>query len=338
MFRFITRGTSSARGEQQGRACRELILSWFRQRLSHSAPAAPERLDRLLAGFQRVYPEGFEESRGIAHGLGLAEADYFRVTFGFLEHLPQCTTCGVRARDGEPLIAKTDDLYASEVGRNVMETSLPEAGYRHVHFHFAGTIWTVAGMNETGLAIAMTGIPGPVLDQDGLPSLVGLHRILPACATVSEAVAHLRKLPVNSYGFSLQIGDAAGGLALLEKTGIGTVVLDGRTGAPLLHTNHILDEEFARRNPLQKEPIGVNGQRRLETAAAQMRSLPRTEEGLQRLLLDRSPRGPICQQGEDGMHTDFAVIFAPTQKRMTFWPGPPATTTVEAVEMDSLFA
>ena len=116
-----------------------------------------------------------------------------------------------------------------------------------------------------------------------------------------------------------------------------SVVLSANDEAPLLHTNHILDKSFAQNNPQQKETIHVNGRRRLETAVARMQSLPRTEEGLQRLLLDRTASGPICQQGEDGMHTDFAVIFAPTRKRLTYWPGPPTATKPEVVVMDSIF-
>lgn len=338
MLRFTTTGTPFERGVQQGQACRDLILPWFRQQLAQLANYPYEAVRCWQGRMQRVYPVGFEECCGIAQGLGLPEQDYFRVTFGFLKDLPQCTTCGVRTEDGEPLIAKTDDLFASEVGKNVFELTSPDSGYRHVHFHFAGTIWTIAGMNEAGLAIAMTGIPGPVLQQDGLPSLAALHTILPACATVTEAVQHIRNLPVNSYGFSLQIGDVKGDLLLIEKTGVGTVVLPGQDGAPLLHTNHILDKTFAQKNPQQKETIRVNGCRRLETATARIQSLPRTEKGLHRLLLDRTASGPICQQGEDGMYTDFAVMFAPTRKRLTFWPGPPASTKPEVIDMESAFA
>jgi len=338
MLRFTTTGAAFERGDQQGKACRDLILPWFRHQLTRSAHGSDEALMARLARLKRVYPEGYEESRGIAQGLGLTEEDYFLVTFGFLKELPQCTTCGIRTDQGEPLIAKTDDLFASEIGKNVMETTLPESGYHHVHFHFAGTIWTIAGINETGLAIAMTGIPGPISEQDGLPSLVALHTILPSCATVSEAVRHIQNLPIISYGFSLQIGDADGGLVLIEKTGAGTVVLQGQNGAPLLHTNHILDESFARKNPQQREPILENGCRRLDTATTRMQSLPRTVEGLRQLLLDRSASGSICQQGEDGMHTDFAVIFAPTRKQFTLWPGPPAETELEVVDLKSIFA
>lgn len=338
MLRFTTTGKPFARGEQQGLACRQLILPWFHSRLQNPATPAWSRIEPCVERCARVSPEAIEESRGIARGLGMAESDYFRVTFGFLCELPQCTTCGLRSDRGGVFIAKTDDLFGDETGKNVLEFTVPDGGYRHVHFHFGGTVWTVAGMNEHGLAIAMTGIPGPVLDQDGMPCLVGLHTILPCCATVEEAIHHVESLRINSYGFSLQIGDAKGNLALVEKTGVGTVVMRGHDSEPLLHTNHILDARFAEANPPQKEPILTNGRRRLETATRLLHNLPRTEAGMTGFLCDRSPVGAICQQGEDGMFTDFAVIFVPTEKRFTFWPGPPSSTVPEQIDMAKEFA
>lgn len=336
MLRFITQGKPFARGEQQGRVCRDLALPWLEEQ--RRKPAPPEREVRLwVERIERVHPEGVEECRGIAAGLGLDQGAYFAVHQRFFGSFAACTSCAVRDEVGRPLIAKTDDLFAPEVGCNVLETTLPDHGYRHVHFHFAASIWTVAGMNERGLCIAMTGIPGPSLPIDGLPELVALHTILPVCATVAETVEHLRALPVNQYGFSLQIGDAAGALAMVEKTGAGIVVFEEKPGEPLVHTNHILDAEFAKRNPAQADPILGNGKRRYENARSLAKALPHTEAGLAALVADRSPRGAICQQGEEGMFTDFAVVFIPTEKRFTFWAGPPAVTQSETIRVSELF-
>lgn len=337
MLRFTTTGTPFARGEQQGRACRELVLPWFQSQLAAASKIGKDPVESWLARIRNVAPQGVEECRGIAAGLGLGEGDYFRVLFGFLTTFPQCTTCGIRNEKGEPLLAKTDDLFVPELGKNVLETTIPDQGYRHAHFHFAGSIWTVAGMNERGLAIAMTGIPGPALEVDGLSFGEALHTILPLCATVGETLTHLKTLPMNHYGFSLLIGDASGEMTLIEKTGLGLVMLPPNNGAPLIHTNHILDPDFARRNPPQAGDIHKNGSLRYATAMRRAGTLARTEEGLGAFVSDRSPTGPICQQGEDTMFTDFAVVFSPVEKRFTFWPGPPAITKSETVRLDSFF-
>ena len=157
---------------------------------------------------------------------------------------------------------------------------------------------------------------------------MALHTVLPACADVGEALEHLRDLPVNAYGFSLMLGDAGGRLALVEKTGAGMTVAEAEDGRPLGHTNHILDAGFARRNPAQGAPIDANGRRRLDNA------LRLAGEGvpIERILADRSSVGAICQQGEDGLHTDFAVLFEPVERRLRLWSGPPAL--VEPAEHD----
>ncbi len=339
MLRFTTKGAPFERGEQQGRACRDQMLPWFHERVAASAKVPQAEIDSWLKRIGNAYPAGMEECRGIAAGLGLGEQDYFRVVVGFLTTLaPQCTTCGIRNERGEPLLGKTDDLFSPEAGKNVLETTIPDKGHRHVHFHFAGSIWTVAGMNERGLAIAMTGIPGPTLERDGIPCMEALHTILPVCATVGETLAHLKKLQLNHYGFSLLIGDAAGGMTLIEKTGAGLVVLPQNNGAPLIHTNHILDADFARMNPPQLKSVHNNGVRRYATAMRRAGALGNTEEGVRALISDRADVGPICQQGEDGMHTDFGVIFNPVEKRFTLWAGPPSCTKPETVSMESIFS
>lgn len=338
MLRFTTKGAPFQRGVQQGNACRELALPWFTSHLGQAGQRTGQEAKRWRERIERVYPEGIEECRGIASGLGLDEESYFAVLCRFLNAPPQCTSCGLRDEHGQLIIAKTDDLFANEVGKNVLETTMPDRGYRHVHLHFAASIWTVAGMNEHGLAIAMTGIPGPTLDQDGMPSMFALHTILPKCANVTEAVQHIEALPINHYGFSLQVGDAQGDFALVEKTGVGMKVFPSQSGAPLLHTNHILDPEFAGRNPQQTEPVLSNGLRRYDTAMHLLRQLPHNEKGLISLLKDRSSTGAICQQGENGMHTDFAVLLFPVRRQFTLWAGPPATTSPETIHLASIFA
>lgn len=351
MLTYETSGSPFERGRQQGIACAELARAWIEPTLERlaedlrvSSPAEAIRavhndVARWRGQMIAVYPEGDEECRGIAAGLGMDEATYFTAQFGIrlLRTFGQCTTVGIRDGQGRPLFSKTDDLFLPELGKNVLETARPDSGYRHVHFHFAGTIWTVAGMNERGLAMGMTGIPGPTREENGLLSLCALHTILPACASVPEAIAHICDLRLNFYGFSLMLGDAEGNLALVEKTGAGMVVLPEQPGGFLAHTNHILDAAFAAANPPQKEPVHTNGVRRYQTVLRRLPALPRSEEGLSTLLRDRSPEGALCQQGEAGLHTDFGIVCVPTEKRFVYWPGYPVSATPQTVELTAIF-
>lgn len=346
MLRFSTCGDPFSRGQQQGQATRPLALPWMERCLDElrrrfSAASQEGLLAQVrpqVEGWRRqmekLHSAGAEECCGLAAGLGLDESTYFCIVFYhcLCGLLPQCTVLGCRDEDGRPLLGKTDDIYQEELGLNVLEIVRPAAGYCHAHFHFAGTIWTVAGMNTCGLALGMTGIPGPLLEEEGLFSLVALHTILPACADIGEAVAHIRSLRLNAYGFSLILGDGTGALALVEKTGAGTQVFAEERGV-LVHTNHILDPDFARQNPEQSAPLDANGRRRYANAL----SLLRSGEDLETILRNRAPRGAICQRGEEGLHTDFAVVFAPMEKQLRFWAGYPDQVEIEALEMEAIF-
>lgn len=341
MLRIETHGTPRQRGQQQGEATRDLALSWIDRRLDElqqlyktaSRPALLDhirpQLGRWLQQEQQLYPQGIEECSGLAAGLGLDEETYFALTFYHRlgSHLPQCTVVASRDAQGRPLLGKTDDIGREELGMNILETTRPDSGYPHRHFHFAGTIWTIAGINECGLCIGMTGIPGPLRDR-GLFSLTALHTILPASADVAEAIAHIRALVLNAYGFSLVLGDAQGELALIEKTSAGMVVLDPDR-IPLAHTNHILDADFAQQNPAQHPSIHQNGQRRLDTAHALLAASTQPQD----IIANRDATGPICQRGEDDLHTDFAVVFSPQEKILHLWPGYPDEVAMETLAL-----
>ena len=95
----------------------------------------------------------------------------------------------------------------------------------------------------------------------------------------------------------------------------------------LLFLDHILDPDFAGRNPAQHESIHNNGQRRLATAHA----LLAADVGPDQILCNRAVTGPICQRGEDDLHTDFAVVFSPMEKTLHLWPGYPDEVVVETL-------
>jgi hypothetical protein len=337
MLLYRSEGTPYERGVQQGTACKNLARPWFNQRMAQD----PHDLT-LTAGWRARLetnaPTLMEEGRGIAVGLGMDFESYLSVLCRFQELPVNCTSFGLRSgQDAVPLIGKTDDLYASEVGHNVMGTVIPKGGYRHIDFHFAGTTWTIAGMNEHGLAIAMTGIPGPLLDGPGIPSLWALHEILPACATVEEVVARVKELSVVHYGFSLQIGDAAGNLTLLEKTGLGTKMISVQGEKPLVHTNHILDAAFSAQNPRQPAALRTNSAERFDHAVTLAAEMKRTEEGLIAVLGNRTEHGSICQQGEGGLYTDFSVIFMPVSKSLVFWQGTPRADNLNRLQLDESY-
>ena len=260
------------------------------------------------------------------HALGFSDGEYLTGLFSFrytLDANMSCTVVGKVDSRGLPLLGKTDDIERQERGMNVMEVCRPDSGHAFVHFHFAGTNFTVAGMNVAGLAIGMTGIPGAIIDDDAAPglfSLVALNTVLPLCNDVQDVISHLEALPVDCYGFSLVVGDAGGRLALLEKTSAGMSVLP----APFAHTNTILDPALAAQGRTHPPAFQANTDARLRTAIAMLGEGSSLEE----IVCSRGSGeggGPISQAGDDelDMHTDFALVCSPMERTIQLWAGTP---------------
>jgi hypothetical protein len=274
----------------------------------YSAPDS-RLVEDAMASFAGLYPTGYEECLGIAEGIGISAKEYFEAAHSLLLRPVNCTVWAFRDEEGRPVIAKTDDLPQDEAGLNVFASVEPERGFAHRSLRFAGSIWTTAGVNEMGLVMAMTGIPGPIVPGSGYFSLDLLHRILPECADVREAVALVRSAPLAAYGFSLSLADDKGEMAMIEKSAIGTVELDPSPDYGFVHTNHIIDSAFAEANPPQAEPLHTNGVRRYRTATRLAHELPKTVAGAFSFLSDRSDDGAILQRGEDGFRTDYRVVL-----------------------------
>ena len=113
-------------------------------------------------------------------------------------------------------------------------------------------------------------------------------------------------------------------MALLEKTGAGSVLIAPIDGGHHLQTNHILDEDFAAQNPQQAEPVRSNGMRRYNNGLRLLSSMEMSEDGVRQFLSDRSESGAIWGMGEDGLYTDYAIMFLPRQKRSVVWTKRPS--------------
>ena len=333
MLYFETTGTIRDRGRQHGEACREVFQSWagrvmdeLAQELGVVGPAevlarVNDTVGRWVADHEAANPDAVAECRAIAEGLSVAEDLYFAVTHAYrlLGTFGNCTTIGFRTDEGRVILGKTDDIAENELGMNVLERACPEHGYAHLKIQFAGTIWPFSGLNERGLAVALTGIPGPTSEGPGVPSLAVMHGVLETCATVDEALRRLDTVSPIHYGISLLVADAWNSLALVEKTGAGRVALPPRADGTYVHTNHILDAEFATRNPEQKEPYLSNGLRRHGTTVNRLESAPRTTAGMRDILSDRTGGRAVWQEGEDGLWTDYAIILQPGESACRVW-------------------
>lgn len=103
------------------------------------------------------------------------------------------------------------------------------------------------GMNEHGLCVGLHYVNDRIW-QPGLVCVLIVRIVLDQCATTSEAVELLRRLP-HGLGFNYSLMDADGDAAVVEACPKGTVV---RRGRQLACTNHFQSSElqgYNRSNP-----------------------------------------------------------------------------------------
>lgn len=316
------------RGRQHAAACGAVARKVFERAMDALRGAGQNERDmamRWLDDALAVVPEAEGELRGIAAGLGVPWSDYVLTHFaGRLRGLvPACTTFGGWTPDGQPVLAKTDDILERELGMNVLQTARPDKGFAHAKLQFAGTPSTSSGVNCKGLAVALTGIPGPETRQPGVPGLWLVDLLLRKCGDVAEAVGLVRETAVPFYGCSLLVADRLGGMVLLEKNALGVKQLSPSPDGFLCHTNHILDPELAAVSPRQPPGLERNSMARLEFLRLLLPKQAASVAHFEWILRQRNPDVAIWQSAPAFLSTDYAIVVSPATDLRRVWPGRP---------------
>jgi len=331
MIRFESTGSPRQRGICNGRTCRALGIKWLEKALSEAdkSPGAQSAGLRWMEQAQTTLPELGEEIAGISEGLGVPLDDYIKALFAnrLRQISTACSTFGGMTPDGHPVLAKTDDILASQRGMNVLQFAYPNNGQAHAKFHFGGTPMVSAGLNAAGLSVALTGIPGPNVEEVGVPGgLYLVNHLLLKCASVAEALEALSSLPINSYGCSLLMADRKGNITLVEKNALGTSQLPPTDKGWFLHTNHILDSRMAAASPPPGESLQVNSLARHQLLCRLTTSRPPSLENLEWMLGQGNESLSIIQKAGAPLETDYAFVASPADDIFKLWADDPATT------------
>jgi len=294
------------------------------------------RLDQICQQWQAADYDTFYEVKGIAAGLGMDEQLYLALICMNTTKLIKCTVLAFKDSSGSPVIGKTDDILEHEIGQNVIEIAVPETGFAFISFGFAATVWTFSGMNEQGLAAALTGIPGPGLEQDGAPTAIGARGLLQCCGTVPEAIDYIRDMKINYYGFSVTLGDTEGEIAQVEKNGIGFTVVNPRVNDCYVHTNNILDASLAQVSPQQPEPLKSNSLRRYHSTLKFSETNNKERDSMLGFLSVHANGDHVIQTGQDGFFTDYRVVFLPGERKLLYLCGY-KSDQVEEIDIDTVF-
>jgi predicted choloylglycine hydrolase len=188
---------------------------------------------------KRFFPEILEEIRGFADACRL---DYdqlasFILTIGGEEN--QCSIFA--ATDGESVfMGRNYDMYYKFKDYLESYLTMPEACYWSLG-HTDIFVGREDGVNEKGLAVAMSGIVAHISPGIGFP--IAIRYILDKCATVKDGVKFLTEIAHFST-ISYLLADASGEMVVVEAspqlTGVRT---PGEEGF-IVSTNHFVHPEM----------------------------------------------------------------------------------------------
>lgn len=315
-------------GDVRGSALRAFLDDGL-CRLHHVMPA-PVTMDELTPTLH-AYREAIaahtpglaEELRGLAYGAGISPDQALllqlrREIMGYLK-VGAAAECTTYARAGATaVLAQTIDLNGNLDDQiSVLDVAPTGARGRSLVLSFAGLLGYL-GLNSSGLAIGLNLVLGGEW-RPGVPPYLAIRHLLDTAASVDEAIAILRDMPLASSR-SITLCDAEKA-AWVELLGDQLRVSEADQS---VHTNHFLHPDLA---PYDEINIFSRNSsvRRLDACLSRLADLPpgaRTDDHF--ALLSAAP---ICVPDEGDIRrerTVAAVVMFPARGELHLRPGDPS--------------
>jgi hypothetical protein len=324
-------GDARARGRGQALACPDAapaVRDAIRGRLRAGATGTPDARAFLAAQREATValaPEALAEIGGIADGFGLAAEEIFDFLhlgcLADLAALPEDSDgCTAFARGG--IVAKNRDFRPEHAGlQRVFAHTDPAWGGRTVlclGSLGAPGAWS-SGINSDGLALADTQIP-TAAHGPGLLRYFLMTQLLARCATVAEALAHIRAAP-HAGGGSLVLADARGEAAAVDLRH-GRVEIE--QAVCVARTNHYIGA------PERLAPVRHSAGRlaTLRAALADAAADPRA------VLALHAPEA-LCRHAPDASPTLAGAVYNGPARTAVIAFGPPCSSPWRHFALDS---
>ena len=200
-------------------------------------------IDCLVEKSEVLIPGIFEEMRGLADGGGYEERVVFfhSLSIGIV---PACTVIAIsggHTKDGRPIFGRNYDASPDFADFTLYRT-YPDRGFAHIGCAYSLLVGREGGVNEAGLAIAVTGVHGHYTDDPGLWDHIPVRVVLDRCSRVDEAVGLIESLP-HLLTKNFLIADVTNEIAIVEAGQQGVAssrVVDGFAAI----TNHFVLPEM----------------------------------------------------------------------------------------------
>jgi predicted choloylglycine hydrolase len=232
-------GTYNEIGKQHG----QLLKGFFKP-----PPASDTKkkfTEKCIKLMEEYTPDIIDEVEGLAEA---SETDpKLMKSFIFTLGLdPGCTVfalAGTKNSENTPIFARNYDWDQSFLEYFIAVKTIPKQGHRNLSFsdHMVGRY---GGINEKGLAVAITAIPAyNGKAKPGIRMNIAVRWILDKMSKTKEAVEWLTNIP-HQWAHNYLIADAEGTLARVESNPINTVSITSNEF--VASTNHYHDKMMKR--------------------------------------------------------------------------------------------
>ena len=330
-------GDAVARGSAHGETFRESIRAYTEERVALACSGAwagrPATRADVLGLAERMLPahRAYDpdvtaemEARAAAAGISAAEAI---IVGGFTDFVDAVRAMGTAPQDdgctsiltpdgAEPgYYAQTWDMHDTATEHVVLLDLRPADGPAALLFTTVGCVAQI-GMNEAGIVVGIDNLTM----LDGAVGVTWPHvvRRALACSTLEAAIGAVRTAPLAG-GHAYLIRDAHGGGAMIEASASGSAVTR-LAGAPLVHTNHVLDDRLRTWEATRAPGLVASSHERLARAHA-LAAGPLDHAALVALTCDPT----LCRRSDPQFHveTSGAVIARPaTRELWAVWGRP----------------
>ena len=329
-------------GAARGAALRAFLAdSLCRLNRVMTAPVSMAELAPMISDYsgeiEAATPDLAQEIRGLAHGAGISPHEALllqlrREVMGY-QKIPTLGGCTAYARAGQPaggmpVLAQTIDLNGNLDDQiTVLEAGYKGSGRRTLLLSFAGLLG-FAGLNSDGLAAGINLVLGGDW-HPGLPPYLAVRHLLNTAASVAEAVAILRSLPLASSR-SILLCDA-GQSCYVEVLGSDVRAV---TAPETVHTNHYLHPDLAPRDEVNVFSRNFSAER-LAACQRRLASIPPGSGVEDYFGLLCEP--PICVPDTGDIRRDrtvATVVMLPAAGQLHVRPGDPSRTSTQSFSLD----
>lgn len=198
-----------------------------------------------------IIPELFHEIQGFADGGDYKFEDIltFALTLG---NNPGCTVfaiSGENTNNHNAIFARNYDGPEYFHKFDLYKT-YPQGFYSHQGCTFGMIIGREDGINEKGLAIAVTGVFGKYTNKPGVWDHIAVRAVLDRCKNVNEAVKLLEEIP-HLYAKNFLVADKNNEIAIVEAAQQNVEISYPENGLGII-TNHFTSENMKQFNDENK--------------------------------------------------------------------------------------